>query len=58
VKVNVAHKSGSSTGLQKLLQKNRVSGNAGIYSVCSAHPWVIEAAVLQSIEDGGILLVE
>lgn len=30
----------------------------GIYSVCSAHPLVLEAAVLQTLEDGGYLLVE
>lgn len=30
----------------------------GIYSVCSAHPWVLEAAVDQAIEDGAHLLVE
>lgn len=30
----------------------------GVYSVCSAHPLVLEAAVLQVLEDGGYLLVE
>ena len=35
------------------------SGEAvGIYSVCSAHPLVIEASVLQALYDGGYLLVE
>ena len=35
------------------------SGNAvGIYSVCSAHPLVIEASVLQALDDDGYLLVE
>jgi D-tagatose-1,6-bisphosphate aldolase subunit GatZ/KbaZ len=35
------------------------SGDAvGIYSVCSAHPLVIEASVLQALDDGGYLLVE
>jgi D-tagatose-1,6-bisphosphate aldolase subunit GatZ/KbaZ len=35
------------------------SGEAvGIYSVCSAHPLVIEASVLQALDDGGYLLVE
>ncbi len=28
------------------------------YSVCSAHPWVIEAAIRQAKEDGSFLLVE
>ena len=31
---------------------------AGIYSVCSAHPIVLEAAVRQAVEDGTALLVE
>ena len=30
----------------------------GIYSVCSAHPWVLEAAIDQAIEDGSNLLIE
>lgn len=30
----------------------------GIYSVCSAHPWVLEAAVEQALADGSPLLVE
>jgi D-tagatose-1,6-bisphosphate aldolase subunit GatZ/KbaZ len=35
------------------------SGEAvGVYSVCSAHPLVIEASVLQAIDDDGCLLVE
>ncbi|CAA9471923.1 MAG: D-tagatose-1,6-bisphosphate aldolase subunit KbaZ [uncultured Rubrobacteraceae bacterium] len=35
------------------------SGEAlGIYSVCSAHPLVIEASVLRALDDDGYLLVE
>lgn len=30
----------------------------GIYSVCSAHPWVLEAAFDQAIADGSHLLIE
>lgn len=30
----------------------------GIYSVCSAHPWVLEAAMEQALEDGSDLLIE
>lgn len=30
----------------------------GIYSICSAHPWVLEAAMRQAIEDGTPLLIE
>ncbi|MGO4211540.1 class II D-tagatose-bisphosphate aldolase, non-catalytic subunit, partial [Terriglobus sp. YAF25] len=42
--------------LQKQLLAER--RHAGIYAVCSAHPWVIEAAALQALEDGTSLLVE
>lgn len=30
----------------------------GIYAVCSAHPWVLEAAIDQALEDGSDLLIE
>ena len=30
----------------------------GIYSVCSAHPWVLEAAMEQAIADDSLLLIE
>lgn len=30
----------------------------GVYSVCSAHPWVLAAAVLQAREDGSAVLIE
>jgi D-tagatose-1,6-bisphosphate aldolase subunit GatZ/KbaZ len=33
-------------------------GRTGVYSVCSAHPWVIEAAALQAVDDGQPLLLE
>lgn len=42
--------------LQKQLLSGR--GQSGICSVCSAHPWVIEAAALQAIEDDRPLLIE
>jgi D-tagatose-1,6-bisphosphate aldolase subunit GatZ/KbaZ len=48
----------SSTGLRDILIRNRVSGKGGVYAVCSAHPWVIDAAVQQAIEDDSVLLVE
>lgn len=39
--------------------KRHKSGEpVGVYSVCSAHPLVLEAAVLQVLGDGGYLLVE
>ena len=30
----------------------------GIYSVCSAHPWVIRAAIGQALDDGSPILIE
>ncbi len=30
----------------------------GMYSICSAHPWIIEAAFKQAKEDGGLLVIE
>ncbi len=42
--------------LQNFLRTSR--GARGIYSVCSAHPWVIEAAMRQAIADETHLLLE
>ena len=42
--------------LQQYLRTSR--GQRGIYSVCSAHPWVIEAAMEQALEDDTYLLLE
>jgi D-tagatose-1,6-bisphosphate aldolase subunit GatZ/KbaZ len=42
--------------LQDLLRKSH--GVRGMYSVCSAHPWVIEAAMRQARADGTHLLLE
>jgi len=37
----------------------RQQGHAkGIYAVCSAHPWVLEAAIDQALEDDSYLLIE
>jgi D-tagatose-1,6-bisphosphate aldolase subunit GatZ/KbaZ len=47
-----------STILQKHLAKRKLGVSAGIYSVCSAHPWVIRAAAEQAVESGSLLLVE
>jgi len=51
-------KSGSSQKLQEIVRRNRRLGKGGVYSVCSAHPWVIEAAVQQAITDDSVLCVE
>lgn len=41
------------------LIKNHKNGEAiGIYSVCSAHPFVIEAAIRQAVKDNSVLLIE
>ncbi len=44
--------------LRKIVQANRTEGTEGIYSVCSAHRQVIEAAVLQAKADQSPLLIE
>jgi D-tagatose-1,6-bisphosphate aldolase subunit GatZ/KbaZ len=44
--------------LQELLAKRRRGIATGIYSVCSAHPWVIRAAAEQAAEDNSVLLLE
>jgi D-tagatose-1,6-bisphosphate aldolase subunit GatZ/KbaZ len=48
----------ASATLQKIVRNNRSSGSGGVYAVCSAHPWVIDAAIQQAIDDDSILLVE
>lgn len=44
--------------LQELAASWHEGRPRGIYSVCSAHPWVLEAAMEQALEDGSHLLVE
>jgi len=41
-----------------LLSRNRKGLQTGIYSVCSAHPAVLQASMLQALTDDSILLVE
>jgi D-tagatose-1,6-bisphosphate aldolase subunit GatZ/KbaZ len=41
-----------------LLDNSDRNGRAGIYSVCSAHPFVLQAAAEQAREDGSLLLIE
>jgi D-tagatose-1,6-bisphosphate aldolase subunit GatZ/KbaZ len=47
-----------SSALQQLAEARRQGAPRGIYSVCSAHPWVLEAAVDQALEDASDLLIE
>ena len=44
--------------LKAILTQNRRLGSGGVYSVCSAHPWVLEAAIQRAVEDDTICLVE
>lgn len=44
--------------LQELLQANRRGKGLGIYSVCSANRFVLEAAMLQAAGDQSLLLIE
>jgi len=57
---SVIQKSGrnASASLQDVLTHNRLWGKGASYAVCSAHPWVIDAALQQAIEDGSILHLE
>ena len=52
------HGRNASARLQDLLIHNRLSGKGGVYAVCSAHPWVIDAAIHQAMEDDSFLHVE
>jgi len=47
-----------SNTLKTLAQRDASGRQRGIYSVCSAHPLVIEAALMQARDDGTELLVE
>ena len=44
--------------LLDIVERHKSGEAVGIYSVCSAHPLVIEASVLQALDDDGYLLVE
>jgi D-tagatose-1,6-bisphosphate aldolase subunit GatZ/KbaZ len=47
-----------SSRLQEHLAKRKQGTLTGIYSVCSAHPWVVRAAAEQAAETGSLLLIE
>ncbi|MGF1735216.1 tagatose-bisphosphate aldolase subunit KbaZ [Photobacterium satsumensis] len=44
--------------LLNLVQRHKAGEQIGIYSVCSAHPLVIEAAIIQALNDDSLLLIE
>ena len=41
----------------RALADNKAGKRSGVYSVCSAHPLVIEAALLRALQ-GGMVLIE
>lgn len=47
-----------SNTLQQLAEARQSRHPRGIYSVCSAHPWVLEAAIEQAIADHSEILIE
>ena len=46
------------SGMLSILRRNRSGESVGVYSVCSAHPLVLEAAMRQSRRDRVPLLIE
>ena len=44
--------------MREVLRRNRNGEPVGVYSVCSAHPLVLEAAMIQAREDRSPLLIE
>lgn len=44
--------------VEDVVRRHKSGQIIGITSVCSAHPLVLEAAVLQAVDDGGAVLVE
>jgi len=44
--------------LRPIVLANRRGEPVGAYSVCSAHPWVLSAALAQAQQDGGFALIE
>jgi len=48
----------STSSLQQLAAARQLKAPKGIYSVCSAHPWVLEAAIEQAIADHSEILIE
>jgi D-tagatose-1,6-bisphosphate aldolase subunit GatZ/KbaZ len=54
----VSRSSGMKNPLQSRLKKHRTDPRIGIYSVCSANRFVLEAAMLQARHDNSMLLIE
>jgi D-tagatose-1,6-bisphosphate aldolase subunit GatZ/KbaZ len=45
-------------GLPDLIARHKAGAAVGIYSVCSAHPTVVQAAIVQALADGSHVLIE
>ena len=44
--------------LRAVVDRNRAHDPVGVFSVCSANTWVLEAAMNQALEDGSVLAIE
>lgn len=44
--------------LRRVVERNRANEPVGMYSVCSADLWVLEASMQQALEDGSVLCIE
>jgi len=53
-----APKESANLRLQNVIQRNRRAERLGVYSICSAHPSVIDAGLRQALADGSFLLIE
>lgn len=49
---------GGDDAIRRIVAANRKGAPVGVCSVCSAHPWVLEAALAQALEDGALALIE
>lgn len=48
----------ASARLRDVIRRNRAGERTGVYSICSAHPRVIDAGLNQAIADGSLLVIE
>ena len=46
------------SAMRRIFRENRAGNPHGIYSVCSAHPLVLDAAFAQASADKSLLLIE
>src|SRR3954462_797291 len=44
--------------LADTINRHKAGESVGVYSVCSAHPTVVEAAMVQAAADGSYVLIE